>query len=61
MGFQEPSDMSESFVVSGSWWGTGEKDAPFLRQYCFCGSPDGILWLFVDRLAHTSWVQGAID
>ena len=58
---QEPGDTADPFVVSGSWWGSGEKDAPFLRNYYFKDSPTGILWLFVDMLTHTSWVQGAID
>ncbi len=60
-GLHGPGDMAEPFIVSGSWWGTGEKDAPFLRHYYFRGSPAGILWLFVDRLTDTLWVQGAID
>jgi protein ImuB len=58
---QEPGETAEPLVVSGSWWGTGEKDAPFLRHYCFRSSPGGILWMYADRLAHASWVQGAID
>ena len=37
------------------------KDAPFLRDYSFHDSSGGILWLFVDRLTGTSWVQGAVD
>jgi protein ImuB len=58
---REPSETAEPFIVSGSWWGTGEKDAPFDRNYYFLRAPAGILWMFVDRRAHTSWVQGAID
>ncbi|HTP60000.1 MAG TPA: hypothetical protein VMM82_13845, partial [Spirochaetia bacterium] len=49
------------FVVSGSWWGAGEEDAPFLRHYCYRDSPEGILWLYSDAHTHTTWVQGAID
>ena len=60
-GLQDSSDTSDPFVVSGSWWGTGDKDAPFLRHYYFSSSPTGILWLFVDLLTHTTWVQGAVD
>jgi protein ImuB len=58
---RKPSAMSEAFVVSGSWWGTAETDAPFLREYHFCASRAGILWLFVDRITDTTWVQGAVD
>jgi protein ImuB len=60
-GSQEQSDPTEPFIVSGSWWGTGEKDAPYLRHYFFRDSPDGILWVFDDKRARTSWVQGAVD
>ena len=60
-GAKEPGETAEPLVVSGSWWGTGETDAPFLRHYCFRGSPGGILWLYVDRIARASWVQGVID
>jgi protein ImuB len=59
--FQEPCDAADSFVVSGSWWGAGEHDAPFLRHYSFSSTPSGILWMFVDMLTHTAWVQGAVD
>ena len=56
-----PGGAADPLVVSGSWWGTGEKDAPFLRHYYFSSSPSGILWLFVDMLTHTARVQGAVD
>jgi protein ImuB len=49
------------FAASGSWWGAAEGDAPFFREYFFQDSPDGILWLFVDRLTNTSWAQGVVD
>ena len=49
------------FVVSGSWWGAGETDAPFHRQYHFHASEAGIAWLYVDALTDTSWVQGCVD
>ncbi|MFI5368917.1 MAG: hypothetical protein ACHQ1F_07870 [Spirochaetia bacterium] len=59
--FQATGGSAGPFVVSGSWWGTGEKDAPFLRHYYFSDSPSGIFWLFVDTLMHTAWVQGVVD
>jgi|GEM_PF-1728597 len=60
-GLHQPRGAAEPFVVSGSWWGTGEKDAPFVRHYYFNGSESGILWVFIDMLTRTSWVQGAVD
>jgi len=60
-GFQEPCHTADPFVVSGSWWGAEENDAPFLRHYYFSSTPSGILWLFVDMLTHTARVQGAVD
>jgi hypothetical protein len=50
-----------TFVLSGSWWGTGDADAPFHREYSFYASPGGVLWLYVDRLSGTTWVQGVVD
>jgi protein ImuB len=61
MASRKLSGLAEPFVVSGSWWGTGGRDAPFVRDYYFHDSPTGILWLFIDRLTDTSWVQGAVD
>ena len=58
---QGSSGVGEPFSVSGSWWGAGPKDAPFSRDYYFHDSPTGIVWLFVDRLTDTCWVQGAVD
>jgi protein ImuB len=58
---RKPADLTEPFIVSGSWWGTDRNDAPFCRHYRFDNSPGGILWLFVDMLTDTSWVQGAVD
>ncbi len=56
-----PGVKAEPFVVSGSWWGTGDADTPYLRDYSFRSSAAGILWLYVDRLTDTSWVQGVVD
>jgi protein ImuB len=49
------------FTVSGSWWGAPGEDAPYLRDYYFTGSPEGLVWLFVDRRDGSSWVQGEVD
>ena len=48
-------------VLSGSWWGTGNGDAPFRREYFFQRSGNGVQWLYVDKLTGTTWVQGAVD
>ena len=61
MALPGPSGAPEPFLVSGSWWCAGGKDAPFSRDYSYKDSPTGILWLFVDRLTDSSWVQGAVD
>jgi hypothetical protein len=58
---QVPGEGAEPFVASGSWWGTGDTDALFLRHYFFRGSHAGILWFFVDKLTDTTWVQGVVD
>jgi protein ImuB len=49
------------FVLSGSWWGNHSRDAPFHREYSFRSSAVGMLWLYVDRLTGTAWVQGVVD
>jgi protein ImuB len=49
------------FIVSGTWWGTPGEDSPYLRDYYFHASDAGVLWLFMDRLTDTSWVQGVVD
>jgi protein ImuB len=54
-------DESGGLIASGSWWGERGQDAPFLREYRFRDSPEGILWLYQDRLARTWWIQGAVD
>ncbi len=58
---QIPDGMAGPFIVSGSWWGSGSRDAPYLRHYYFRETPAGTLWIFVDKLTDTTWVQGAID
>lgn len=50
-----------SFVVSGQWWGDRRTEAPFHREYSYRDMPNGILWLFFDKLTETCWVQGAVD
>jgi protein ImuB len=55
------TELSGPFTASGCWWGTEGKDGPFVRDYSFHQSPAGILWLFVDRLTDTCWVQGTVD
>jgi len=60
-GSLQPGWKAGPFIVSGQWWATDGKDAPFLRHYSFHDSPAGILWLFVDKLTDTSWVQGVVD
>jgi len=49
------------FVLSGSWWGSQGGDAPFRREYSFRSSAVGMLWLYLDRLTGTAWVQGVVD
>jgi hypothetical protein len=58
---QEKTEISEPFIVSGSWWGKEGAEAPFLRHYSFHNSPGGILWAFVDKYTDTAWVQGVVD
>jgi protein ImuB len=55
------SAASGRFLVSGSWWGTNGEDAPFIREYSYRHSHDGLLWLFADRLTGEAWIQGAVD
>jgi protein ImuB len=50
-----------SFALSGSWWGTGERDSPFHREYSFQDSARGVLWLYVDKLTGLCWLQGVVD
>jgi protein ImuB len=52
---------SAAFTVSGGWWDGGEKDACYVRDYLYLESASGLLWLFVDRITGTCWVQGEID
>jgi protein ImuB len=49
------------FVLSGSWWGAGGKDAAFLRDYYFQESESSVLWTYVDRLTGQLWLQGIVD
>ncbi len=49
--------MAGPFDLSGSWW----EEAPYQRSYFYCNSPDGLLWLFVDRLTGMTWTQGLVD
>jgi protein ImuB len=50
-----------SFALSGSWWGTGERDSPFHREYSFQNSASGVLWLYADKLTGIRWLQGVVD
>ncbi len=52
---------TQPLVVSGQWWASDGEGAPYHRCYSFHDSPTGILWLFVDKLTDTTWVQGAVD
>jgi hypothetical protein len=58
---EEGAAMTEPFVVSGSWWGTGKTDSPFLRHYYYRTSRERVLWMFLDKLTGTRWIQGAVD
>jgi protein ImuB len=59
--YRKTTVLSEASIVSGSWWGTEESEAPFLRRYSYCDSTAGILWVFVDGLTALSWLQGVVD
>ncbi len=61
LGSRELGEEGGPFALSGSWWGAGSRDAPFHREYFFHSSASGVLWLYVDRLTGTTWVQGAVD
>jgi protein ImuB len=60
-GSRERADSGRPFVLSGSWWGAGNADAPFRREYFFRRSEGGVHWLFVDRLTGGRWLQGVVD
>ena len=49
------------FVLSGRWWGTGNGDASFHREYSFRECEGGVHWLYVDKLSGTTWIQGTVD
>jgi protein ImuB len=53
--------MTGPFAVSGSWWGSPGRDAAYLRHYYFRSSPQGIEWIFVDRIGGAAWLQGELD
>ncbi len=59
-----PHDLAPAagpFALSGSWWGNRGSDAPFRRDYFYQRTPEGLLWIYVDRLTDTAWVQGVVD
>jgi len=58
---EERPAVAGPFLTSGSWWSSGEKDQPYLREYSFQDSDAGILWVCQDRLTGSSWIQGLID
>lgn len=57
----KPVSASGTFVVSGSWWGSEERNPPYHREYSFDSSSDGVLWIYRDRQNDTTWIQGAVD
>jgi hypothetical protein len=59
--YRKTTALSEVSIVSGSWWGTEESEAPFLRRYSYRDSTAGILWVFIDGLTDFSWLQGVVD
>ena len=56
-----PEDERTALLASGSWWGTGEADAPYRRSYWYHHSPRGTLWRYEDQLTGTCWLQGWVD
>jgi protein ImuB len=60
-GQRAPARTVGPFTVSGSWWGSPGKDSAYLRDYYFASSPEGIAWLYEDRLDGSSWIQGTVD
>jgi protein ImuB len=60
-GTRNPWKGEDPFVVSGSWWGTESGDLPFHRDYLFHRTAIGMLWIYRDRLADVSFVQGVLD
>jgi protein ImuB len=60
-GQRQPGNGRDPFILSGSWWGSKRRDAPFHREYSFPGSAGNVLWTYMDRLTDTLWVQGEVD
>ena len=52
---------AHDLLVSVRWWGDPATVAPVQRAYRFQQTREGMAWIYEDRIAGTSWLQGVVD